>query len=266
MDFINKLKTAFDGPPARDSIGNGRFVTELRAALFVIGAFGQILELPLAPEDGLGPLQSEKRLPYPRERIIWATCFLQMVLDSKVARLEVNRALAPEEAESVLSSRFAESLALVSVMLDWFVPEEALAEQRETAFMVSSAMEIVEGKIKVGGLPSGEENPQSLRIERKDDPFHVTFDDLCRRTGFQRTVMPPLSLRNPKMRYINVSTWEKHLEWLLAPRHPSLPEESVEHRRKNLEFVEAELRKLAAEDDETIYATRWIPIPKTGIK
>lgn len=104
----------------------------LQDSFQIVSDFGRTLEIPCV-EDGLGPLLSEKRLPHPKDRILWAISLLETLLASSVGRTEAIRVLSPEQAEYLLSVDFRRALDSAKVMLGLFVPDEALQKQRELA-------------------------------------------------------------------------------------------------------------------------------------
>jgi len=108
------------------------FAELLRASIEVVSDFGTLLGNPSA-EDGIGPLQSENRLPYSRETIMRAICFLKIALSDEKARAMVIRVLSPEEAQYALSERYAQSIEACRPSLDCYVPEAALQSQRQLA-------------------------------------------------------------------------------------------------------------------------------------
>ena len=131
MGFLDTLKGMIGGAKPLDPKSQKLHDT-LQTALQIVSAFGETLEKP-STEDGLGPLHSEKRLPHPKDRIMWAVGLLQALLASPAGRTEAIRVLKPEEAEYLLSAEFGQALGSAKVLLDMFVPDEALQKQRQLA-------------------------------------------------------------------------------------------------------------------------------------
>lgn len=104
----------------------------LRASIQVTGDFGAVLEVP-HPDDGLGPLRSETRLPHARDTISFAIEFLQAAITEALNRQIAESVLTSEEMGFILSNAYVKSLASCRVLLDTFVPDIELSKQRKLA-------------------------------------------------------------------------------------------------------------------------------------
>jgi hypothetical protein len=144
MGFFSKLRSSLEPnpkpKPAPVNPAQSEFAKALTAAITVVSDFGAAIEAP-HPEDGLGPLRDEKHLPHSRANILWATDWIQKVLASDVTRSAAIRVLTPEMAQYLFSERYVKSLGAVKVLLDDYVPEEKLVEQRGATALMSSFLE-----------------------------------------------------------------------------------------------------------------------------
>ena len=133
VGLFGKLKSALDRSPEpnliQENLTEAKFAKALNAAIKVLSDFGAELQVP-HPEDGIGVLFDEKYLPHSRETIMWAIVWMQTVFANDATRAEAIRVLPPELAQSIFSEKYADSLAALRVLLDDYVPEEKLAEQR----------------------------------------------------------------------------------------------------------------------------------------
>lgn len=131
MGFLDTLKGMIGGAKPLDPQSQALRDT-LQEAFRVVSAFAEALENP-SPHDGLGPLQSEKRLPHSKERIMQAVGVLQAILASPAGRTAAIRVLKPEEAQHLLSAEFGQALGSAKDLLGMFVPDKDLKEQRKLA-------------------------------------------------------------------------------------------------------------------------------------
>lgn len=133
VGLFGKIKSALERSPEprllQENLAHTEFAQAMNAALSVLSDFGDALQVP-HPEDGLGVLHDEKELPHSRETITWAIEWMQKVLANDVTRAAAIRVLTPESAQYIFSEKYATSLGAVRVLLDNYVPEEKLAEQR----------------------------------------------------------------------------------------------------------------------------------------
>lgn len=139
MGFFGKLKSALEqnsrpkAAPADPA--QFAFAKALKAAITVMSDFGAALEV-LHPEDGQGIYLDEKRLPHSRETIMWACDWLQKTLASSACRASVIRILPPDRAQHLFSESYANTLKAGRAALDYFVPEEKLAEQQALSTLI----------------------------------------------------------------------------------------------------------------------------------
>ncbi|MBE0627770.1 MAG: hypothetical protein IH606_23510 [Burkholderiales bacterium] len=87
-----------------------------------------------------GPLRAENDLPHSKEAIRQAIFILQIAIASPAGRIELINALFPDEAQHVLSEGYAKGLDSSLALLDLYVPETRLKEQRKLAMDIAKFM------------------------------------------------------------------------------------------------------------------------------
>jgi|SRR3989344_1271963 len=136
MSLMSALKKILSSTQKNDSDHFKVFASNLHAAIAIVSDYGAVMERP-NPEDGLGPLRSEKHLPHSKDSIKWAVTFLKAVISSSAGRAELIRVLPPDEAQYALSEIYAKSLDTVFAFLDFYVAESDLSEQRKQALEIA---------------------------------------------------------------------------------------------------------------------------------
>jgi hypothetical protein len=149
VGLFGKLKSALERSPkpnlVQENSAEAKFAKALNSAIIVLSDLGAELQVP-HPEDGIGVLFDGKHLPHSRETIMWAIAWMQMVLANDATRAEAIRVLTPELAQSIFSEKYANSLAALRVLLDDYVPEEKLAEQRALKGMADVCLRGIKGR------------------------------------------------------------------------------------------------------------------------
>lgn len=144
--FVKGLRKLFGKPQPANTVA-AEFSAALNGAIQIAGDFAGILG-DASPEDGLGPLQSELRLPHPKEKISKSLNFLKAVLNSDEGRTEVIKSLPPEQAQLLLSAKYSESLNSCIACLAHYVPDEQLLQQRKLAEEMLPLIDSLEPKEK----------------------------------------------------------------------------------------------------------------------
>jgi hypothetical protein len=129
MGIFDGLRRIF-GPAQTDNGQEKNFGKLLKEAMDVCSDFGLTLET-FSPEDGMGPLQSELRLPYPKVKIQKSFEFLQAIFASADTRALAIKILSPETAQYFMSAEYARSIDSGLAYLQTFVPDDQLIDQRK---------------------------------------------------------------------------------------------------------------------------------------